>query len=43
MKHHLARTQKDVIVSRSVAEEVKREMFEDVVGVQQRFMKNNNV
>jgi len=33
LKHHLAGTQKDVVACKSVTDEVKREMFEVVVGL----------
>ena len=39
LKHHLAGTQKEVVACKSVTDEVKGEMFEVVVGLQQKLMK----
>jgi len=37
----LAGTQEDVVACRSVTDEIKREMFEVVVGLQQKLMEKN--
>jgi len=36
LKHHLTRTQKDVVACKSMSDGVKEEMFKVVVGLHQR-------